>query len=89
MFFFKPVQFIVMPFSLLFDELLVLGDFSTERFDGNVFLEELISKSVDLLFDVKRVFFAVGHDTLGPGFLQFFAGCHFADLFFGGQFKLK
>ncbi len=89
MLFFKSVQFIVMSFSLFFDELLVLGDFSTERFDGDVFLEEFIRKSVDLLFNVKRVFFAVGHYTLGPGFLQFFAGGHFAYLFFGGQFKLK
>jgi hypothetical protein len=66
MLFFKSVQFIVMPFSLFFDELLILGDFSTERFDGDVFLEEFISESVDLLFDVKRVFLTVGHDTLGP-----------------------
>ena len=89
MFFFKPVQFIVMPFSLFFDKLLVFGDFSTERFDGDVFLEEFIGESVDLLFDVQRVLFTVGHDALGPGFLQFFAGGHFPDLFFGGKFKLK
>ena len=66
MLFFKSVQFIVMPFSLFFDELLILGDFSTERFDGDVFLEEFIGESVDLLFDVQSVFLTVGHDTLGP-----------------------
>ena len=83
------VELVVVSFALLLNQLLVLGDLSAKGFNGDVLFEELVSESVDLFFDVKRVFLTIGHDALSSGFLKLFAGSHFTHLFLRRQLKLK
>lgn len=87
--FFQSMKFVIMSFSLLFNQLLVLGDLPIEWLNRNVLFEQFISKATNLFFDVKSVFLAIRYDTLSPWLFELFARSHFSDLLLGWNLKLQ